>query len=318
MILDPARLPDDARSKDAPANAPRRRAVLVVNTKSRKGRDLFKTAKRLLGERGVTLDGAYSVRNPERLPEIVRDAVAAGSEFIIVGGGDGTVSSVVDHVAHTSTTLGILPLGTANCFARTLTIPFDLEGAIDVLLDGKAVEVDLGRVGTDLFANALAIGMPSIVNQGIPPSLKKYFGRFGYLLYGVAALLRFKPFDCTVTIDAETRSFQALEVRVVNGSFLGGLRVADDSNVESEDMVVQIVQGTKRRHLVDTWLRSIVGRPPALKRIVSMRGRKIRIETQPTEPVSVDGEVLAQTPINCAVERQSLNVMVPAGRDDLD
>ena len=302
----------------APVNASPRRAVLVVNTKSRKGRHLFKDAKRLLGERGVTLDGAYSVRNPERLPEIVRDAVAAGHQFIIVGGGDGTVSSVVDHVAHTSATLGILPLGTANCFARTLTVPFDLDGAIGVLLDGKAVEVDLGRVGTDLFANALAIGMPSIVNQGIPPSLKKYFGRIGYLIYGLSALMRFKPFDCTVTTDAETRSVQALEVRVVNGSFLGGLRVADDSNVESEDMVVQIVQGTKRRHLVDTWLRSMIGQPPARGRIVSMRGRKIRIETEPREPVSVDGEVLAQTPIDCAVERQSLRVMVPADRTDLD
>lgn len=301
-----------------PANASPRRAVLVVNTKSRKGRHLFKAAKQMLRERGVTLDGAYSVRNPERLPEIVREAVAAGSEFIIVGGGDGTVSSVVDHVAHKSVTLGILPLGTANCFARTLTVPFDLEGAIGVLLDGKAVEVDLGRVGTDLFANALAIGMPSIVNQGIPAGLKKYLGRVGYAIYGLSALLRFKPFHCTVITDVETREFQALEVRVVNGSFLGGLRVADDSNVESEDMVVQIVQGTKRRHLVETWLRSMLGKPPARKRIVSMRGRKIRIETRPSEPVSVDGEVLAQTPIDCAVERQSLRVMVPADRDDLD
>ncbi|MFC3711923.1 diacylglycerol/lipid kinase family protein [Sphingoaurantiacus capsulatus] len=294
------------------------RAVLVVNTKSRKGRHLFKDAKAALTGRGVELDGAYSVRNPERLPEIVRDAVAQGHRFIIVGGGDGTISSVVDHLAHKDVTLGVLPLGTANCFARTLTVPFDLDGAVGVLVDGKTAEVDLGRVGTDLFANALAIGMPSIVNAGIPSNLKKHFGRIGYLIYGIAALLRFKPFRCTVTTDGDRRTFDALEVRVVNGSFLGGLRVAEDSNVESEDMVVQIVQGTRRRQLVGTWLRSMVGRPPAAKRIVTLRGRKIRVETEPSEPVSVDGEVLAQTPIECGVERQSLKVRVPADRDDLD
>lgn len=302
----------------APSAPAARRAVLVVNTKSRKGRHLFKDAKRLLGERGVTLDGAYSVRNPERLPEIVRDAVASGHELVIVGGGDGTISSVVDHLAHKDVVLGILPLGTANCFARTLTVPFDLDGAVGVILDGKPVQVDLGRVGNDLFANALAIGMPSIINQGIPSSLKKRFGRVGYLIYGVGALLRFKPFRCTITADGEVRTLDALEIRVVNGSFLGGLRVAEDSNVESEDMVVQVVQGTRRRELVATWFRAMLGRPPASRRLVTLRGRKISVETEPSEPVSVDGEVLAQTPISCAVERQSLRVMVPADRDDLD
>lgn len=301
-----------------PSDPAARRAVLVVNTKSRKGRHLFKDAKRLLAARGVELAGAYSVRNPERLPEIVRDAVTAGHELVIVGGGDGTISSVVDHLAHKPTVLGILPLGTANCFARTLTVPFDLEGAIGVILDGKPAQVDLGRVGNDLFANALAIGMPSIINQGIPSSLKKRFGRVGYLIYGIGALLRFKPFRCTVTADGEVRTLDALEVRVVNGSFLGGLRVAEDSNVESEDMVVQVVQGTRRRELVATWFRAMLGRPPASSRLVTLRGRKISVETEPSEPVSVDGEVLAQTPISCAVERQSLRVMVPAGRDDLD
>ncbi len=294
------------------------RAILVVNTKSRKGRHLFKDARRLLTERGVQLDGAYSVRNPERLPEIVRDAVADGHRLIIVGGGDGTISSVVDNLAHKEATLGILPLGTANCFARTLTVPFDLDGAVDVLLDGKTAKVDLGRVGHDLFANALAIGMPSIVNQGIPSHLKKRFGRIGYLIYGIGALLRFQPFRCTVTTEHESRSFDALEVRVVNGSFLGGLRVAEDASVESEDMVVQVVQGTKRRQLVATWLRAMIGKPPAAKRIVTLRGKQMTVETTPSEPVSVDGEVLAQTPIKCGVERQSLKVRVPADRDDLD
>ena len=62
----------------------------------------------------------------------------------------------------------------------------------------------------------------------------------------------------------------------------------------------------------------MAGRPPAHQRIVSLRGRRIRIETEPSEPVSVDGEVLAQTPIECAVERQALRVMVPADRADLN
>ena len=309
-------LPDPPAATDLEESG--RRAVLVVNARSRKGRHLFTDAKRLLTERGVVLDGAFSVRHPERLPEIVRDSVAAGHRFIIVGGGDGTVSSVVDHLAHRPVTLGILPLGTANCFARTLSIPFDLPGALDVLLDGKIARVDLGQVGTDHFANALAIGLPSVINQGIPAGLKKRFGRIGYLIYGVKALLGYRPFHCTVTTERASVTVDALEVRVVNGSYLGGLLVAEEASVESEDMVVQILTGTRRRELVASWIAHIFGRRPGADRLTVMRGREVDIETDPRRPVSVDGEVLMETPIHCRVARQSLQVMVPKSRDDLD
>jgi YegS/Rv2252/BmrU family lipid kinase len=295
-----------------------RHAVLVVNTRSRKGRRLFAEARRALEARGVTLAGAYPVRQPERLPEIVRDAVAAGHDFIIVGGGDGTISSVVDFLAHKPVTLGLLPLGTANCFARTLSIPFELAEALDVLVDGKTAKVDLGRVGGDLFANALAIGMPSIVNQGIPSGLKKRFGRLGYLIYGVKSLLDYRPFACTITTEHGADRFDALEVRVVNGTYLGGLLVAEEASVESEDMVVQVVTGTRRRQLVAVWLAAMTGRRPPPERLAVRRGRDIRIVTDPPRPVSVDGEVLTQTPIHCTVARQSLQVRVPAHRRDLD
>lgn len=297
---------------------PERHAVLVVNTRSRKGRRLFAEATRRLAERGVMLDGAYSVRQPERLPEIVRDAVEAGRDFIIVGGGDGTISSVVDYLAHKPVTLGLLPLGTANCFARTLSIPFDLDGALEVLLDGKPARVDLGQVGTDLFANAVAIGLPSVVNQGIPSGLKKRFGRLGYLIYGARALLDYRPFRCTITTERESASLDALEVRVINGSYLGGLLIAEEASVESEDMVVQVVTGARRRQLVAVWLGAMFGRRPGPERLRVMRGREIHIATEPPRPVSVDGEVLTQTPIRCRVARQSLRVMVPPSRDDLD
>ena len=117
-----------------------RHAVLVVNTRSRYGAHAYSEAKRLLAEAGIALDAAYPVRNAERLQEIVREEIAKGRKFIILGGGDGTISSVVDHFAYTKVVFGVLPLGTANSFARTLGIPLDLTGAIDVLVNGKVAK----------------------------------------------------------------------------------------------------------------------------------------------------------------------------------
>ncbi len=116
----------------------RRLAALIVNTRSRSGERAFFRALDRLQELGVTLGPTYAVRDPVRLPENVRDILEDGSEYrvLILGGGDGSVSSVVDFLAHRDVTLGLLPLGTANDFARTLEIPVDIEQACQTIAHG--------------------------------------------------------------------------------------------------------------------------------------------------------------------------------------
>jgi diacylglycerol kinase family enzyme len=148
MITPQDRESSDRRSeKDAIERDLResRRAVLVVNTRSRRGAAIYSEAKTRLVQAGFVLDCAYPVPDPERLPGIVRE-IAKRRRFIIVGGGDGTISSVAPHCCYAGVALGLLPLGTANGFARALGIPLDLEGAIDVLVNGKLADVDLGRI----------------------------------------------------------------------------------------------------------------------------------------------------------------------------
>ena len=71
-----------ALSEEIKAN---RRAVLIVNTRSRRGASAYSQAKRMLQEGGLTLDASYPVRHAERLPEIVRKAIGDGHKFIIIG-----------------------------------------------------------------------------------------------------------------------------------------------------------------------------------------------------------------------------------------
>src|SRR5215217_8466252 len=118
----------------------RRLAALIVNTRSRSGERSFFRALDWLQELGVTLGPTYAVRDPVRLPETVRDVLDDGSEYrvLILGGGDGSVSSVVDFLAHRDVTLGLLPLGTANDFARTLQIPVDIEQACQAIAQARS------------------------------------------------------------------------------------------------------------------------------------------------------------------------------------
>jgi YegS/Rv2252/BmrU family lipid kinase len=295
-----------------------RRAVLIVNTRSRQAAQAYAEAKRRLTEAGVALEASYPVRNAERLYEIVREEIAKGGKFIIVGGGDGTISSVVDHFAHTNVVFGVLPLGTANSFARTLGIPLDLAGAVNVLVNGKVADVDLGKINNDYFANGSSIGMPSIIGRATPHGLKKWLGRGAYLLVGVAKFMRYRPFRCIVTIDGEKHSFDALDVRIANGGYQGGVLVAPEADLESGKIVLHVLEGPSKWALAKEWARVALGAPFTAGRMNILMSRNLTIDTVPTQHVAIDGEVITRTPIQVSVARDALLLMVPTDYQDLD
>jgi YegS/Rv2252/BmrU family lipid kinase len=293
-----------------------RRAVLVVNTRSRHGARAYSEAKRRLAEAGMALDATYPVRHAERMPEIVRGEIAKGRKFIIIGGGDGTISSVVDHFAYTSVVFGVLPLGTANSFARTLGIPLDLTGAIDVLVNGKVVDVDLGKINGDYFANGSSIGMPAIVGRATPHILKKWLGRGAYVLVAASKFIRYVPFRCIVTINGRQTSFEALDVLIASGGYQGGVLVAHQANPLDGKIVIHILKGPSKWALAKEWVRIALGVPFGPADIEVLRVPELTIDTVPKEHVAVDGEVITQTPIRVSVAREALLLMAPQGFEE--
>src|SRR5687767_2468268 len=126
-----------------PRTALPKRAILIVNAASRTGADAFEQARDKLAAASVKLLEAKAVKNPKLIDGAVKQAIKR-APMVIVGGGDGSLSSAVDFFIGKETVLAVLPLGTANSFARTLGIPLDLDGAIEVIADGKARKIDVG------------------------------------------------------------------------------------------------------------------------------------------------------------------------------
>lgn len=295
-----------------------RRAVLVVNTRSRRGGRAFAEAKRRLVDAGLTLDAAYAVRHSERLPEIVRDLIALGHKFIVVGGGDGTLSSVVDEFAYADVVFGLLPLGTANSFARELAIPVALEGAVDVIASGKVADIDMLMINGDYFLNTATLGLAPAIAMSTPHLLKKVVGRLAYAITGAIKFITFRSFRVRIVEGERQRHFDALQLLIANGRFLGGVVVAQDANPESRRATIQIVHGPNRRNLVRSWWSVARGRRPDPAIVSEFCVGDAVIECEPRQYVSIDGEVAAQTPIHLAIAHEALNIMVPPGFDDSD
>ena len=262
----------------------------------------------------MTLSEAHAVRKPRSLPGLVARAIERGAPMVIVGGGDGTMSSAVDELVGSDAVLGVLPLGTANSFARTLGLPLDLAGAVAVIAEGHARRIDLGMVDDDHFANCATIGIAPQIAETVPHGLKAWLGRPGYLLWAARQLLAYKPFG--VRIDGEP--LRVVELRIANGRYHGGVDLVDEARLDSGQIVVQAVLGGSRWELVWSWIASMLRLPARKTMTRAFSGEAIRIEADRRMPISIDGEVLAHTPVTARVARDAIRVAVPAPGQDVE
>ena len=286
-------------------------AALVVNAKSRKGQKLFKRACQAMAGLPYAVD-AHAVENPDDLEATVLRALAKKPDLLILGGGDGTVSGLVDLMVGHDVILGVLPLGTANSFARTLGIPLDIEGAVEVIRTGKPRRIDLGMIDGDYFANCAAMGISPKIAESVPHGLKKVFGKVGYLTWAAYQYLRFRPFTLIVGEGASAVKIRVVEVRISNGPYHGGTELVDAAAVDSGEIVVQAVMGHVKRRLVQNWYASIFRLDSRHEKVRDFRGKSLKINTIPPLPISIDGEVLAKTPITAKVAAGIIRVMAPA------
>lgn len=288
-------------------------AAMIVNAQSRKGQDQFEQACASLKGLPCKVD-AHPVHDPEQLDATVKKVLAKKPDLLILGGGDGTISGLVDHLVGTDTALGVLPLGTANSFARTLGIPLDLEGAVEVIRSGRLKRIDLGMIDSDYFANCAAIGISPQIAETVPHKLKRYLGRAGYLGWAALQYARFKPFTLIVDDGREVKRLTALEVRISNGRFQGGTELVDAARVDSGEIVVQAVTGHFKRRLLKNWGASVMRLDARHDDTVDFKNKSLKIATEPPLPISIDGEVLAKTPVTAHIAAGVIEVMVPAGQ----
>ena len=288
-------------------------AILIVNTRSRIGAEAFPQAVELLGQAGIKLLAAHAVDDPSRIKPEVRKAVDE-APMVIVGGGDGTLSTTIDYFKDHDTVFGLLPLGTANSFARALGIPLDLPGAVEVIAKGVPRRIDLGCIDGDYFGNSAAIGLSPLIAKTVPHKLKRYAGRAGYALWAGHVSWKFRPFRLTVDDGLTRTSVWATEVRIANGGFFGGVELVDNAKLDSGEIIVQAVTGRAKKNLFWSWFASSLRLRTRDDFNAEFHATKLRIDTEPPMDVTIDGELAAKTPINVSVAPDAVIVAVPRKR----
>lgn len=287
-----------------------RRALVLINPKARRGAE----AKEAVAERLTAAGLAVRLEPFENLPEIARDIVRLRQEadLIVVCGGDGSVSSSAVAVMESGLPLGIIPLGTANDLARTLSLPMDIDGAAEVIAAGRTRAIDIGTVNGHAFFNVASIGLSADLARGLDPQTKKRLGRVGYAVAAARVLAGARRFRARIVEKGVRIQAHSYQIAVGNGRHYGGGNVVeataaiDDGRLDLYSL--EMVRLWKLALMLRSFRSGTLG---AWDEVRTARCIEFDIETDKPMPVNADGEIVTSTPAHFRVHPKAITVFAP-------
>jgi YegS/Rv2252/BmrU family lipid kinase len=272
-------------------------AALIVNGKSRRGRDWFRLADAELRELGLNLVESHLVRRPEALSARVSGAIGKGIPLVCVGGGDGTLSAVAGEFVGRESILGIIPAGTGNAFARDLGIPTNIRDSAKLVVEGIPEPVDLGQVDGRCFVNLATVGLSTLIAENLDAGAKRRFGRVAYLGALFKAVSKGKRFDAKIQLPDEELAFRSIQIVIGNGRYHAGpFPVTPEAGIQTGKLAGYSVNSSRKGVLIRYALRLWLGRHVDMDEVVPFSAPDITVATTPIRRITVDGETKLQTP----------------------
>lgn len=300
-----------------PQASPFNHALVVANPIS--GQNRGETVGREL-QTGLALRGLRSELHLTSSAEDARTAtreLAEDIDLVVSVGGDGTLREVLSGLGERPTgaplvQVGVVPMGTGNALCADLGLPRDVDRALEVLLGGKTVDIDLADVNGQLSFLVTGVGPDALVVEDVDLHRKgRSISKWSYIPAGLRAFWRYRSQPLSVELDGEPLHGEYSQVMASNLVHYGGLvrispgRVLDDGLLE----VFLFRAGGRLRVLLCT-LRFLFGLVPG-GAIQMRRAARIRVTSAEPVPYHVDGDPMGRTPVEIAVTGARFQLLVP-------
>ena len=247
---------------------------------------------------------------------LVDEALAAGTDALVVIGGDGVIRLALQALARGDVPLGIVPAGTGNDHAREYGIPVgDPAAAVDIIAAGRTEAVDLGLIRGDdgtqtWFGTIAATGFDSLVSDRVN-RMSWPHGRMRYNLAIVAELskLRLLPFRLVFDGEREVVTELTLAAFGVTRSYGGGMLICPDADHADGLLDVTMVASASRLKLMRLFPTVFKGTHTALEEVSTDRARTVRVEC-PDINAYADGDYVCPLPAEISAVPGALRILV--------
>ena len=291
-------------------------ALIILNSNSRSGADTdINEGVALLENSGINVIQKTS-SSAKQTARYIQD-YSQQVQLVILGGGDGTISSAAGALYKYQVPFAILPLGTANDLAQSLDIPNNVDEAFQIIVDNYKSRINLGVINGHYFLNAAHIGLGVKVTSELTPEVKKKWGVFSYLKAAFSAFKKNRPFHVTIKVNGAEHRLHSIQLAVGNGRYYGGGNVIDEnSKIDDGALCLYSLAPSTLWELLRNAPFLRYGKHNHMPKTFTISGTRIEIVTRRPKDIIADGELISKTPAKFEVIPQALEVIRPAPTDN--
>lgn len=246
-----------------------------------------------------------------------KQAVERKFDVIIAVGGDGTLNEVVSGISEypreQRPKMGLIPMGTTNDFARAVHIPRTIEEAVDVIIAGETLPVDVGLVNDErYFINIAAGGRITELTYEVPSKMKTMFGTLAYFLKGIEVVPTAKSSHMRIEYDDEVFEDEAMMFLCGLTNSVGGFEKLAPDAVLNDGLFTLII--LKKCNIADFMkLATMALRGVHLQdeRVIYTKANRVKITSNDEVHLNLDGEYGGDAPTVLQNLKQHIEIFVP-------
>ncbi|MHC6181151.1 YegS/Rv2252/BmrU family lipid kinase [Clostridium sp. JNZ X4-2] len=214
-------------------------------------------------------------------------------KYILVAGGDGTVDTAVNHMKklNINIPIAILPVGTANDFAKFIGIPENVEKACEQIVNSVPRKLDLGKVNDKYFINVASTGLFTDVSQKTDVNLKNTMGKLAYYVKGLEQLHNLRKLR--IKVKSETAFFHGdmYLMMVFNGQTAGNLKLAYKAKIDDGLLDVIIIKAGMIKDTITLFIKMLRGdHLENTTGLIYFKSNKIEVDCSENIVTDIDGE----------------------------
>lgn len=291
------------------------RLKFILNPTAGRGRGqtALELIKEVLDPAPVTYAVALTTRSGEAI-ELAQQAAQEDFDVIVAAGGDGTVNQVVNGLVGSNIPMAVLPCGTGNDFAAMIGMPKDLNACLHQIIQGNAVRIDLCKVNDRYFISSVGAGFDGQVTHTVNNNFKHLRGMAVYLLGVFSTIFSYKGHHVKLTVDGESREFDALLVAVNNSrTYGGGLNITPEALLDDGLFDICTARMMKPLEICKSLPRLLKGTHGKLEKINFCRGKYVELQSDTPIYYQVDGEVFRSTELKMEILHHAFPIFGAAG-----
>ena len=262
------------------------------------------------------ITSTHATTAPDDATTAAIKACNLGIDLIVAAGGDGTVSEVINGMAQCEDrpTLGVIPVGTVNDYARALGISDDYFEAVDTILNGVSVDIDVGKMNDKYFMNIAGGGKITEVSYEAPSRLKSIIGPLAYYVKGIEFLPQMTASEVRIKFDDDIYEGKIMLFLIGLTNAIGGFdKLVPEPVFNNGYFSLFIIEESSLVELAHLLTLAARGEHLEHPKLTYIRAKDIKIESKyDSMQLNLDGEYGGKLPAHFQNLQSFLSIRVPS------